>query len=934
MNRLLTAVLVSLATLGACAQSTPVGPKLTQPNLAGELYASNFGQWKVPQGNLGQYSWNNSSYCYASSGGTTFQAFTVNTPVQIIDTDTPAHDEMVTPSVVTILPTTPTSRSSCSIVINPTYGHDNFYFQSATAGLQEGINWAGTSAYNVIVGPDWSLLGGTTAMIISATGNSSVSISDQRTAAQAGYTWSGSAYAATWPTGGGVVCTGTGIAQICTFPGTVAAGAALAVNPTGASLPSVPTGGTCTGTPPGSDPLACVAAATIPTPSVFFNSLVVGNGGTALVKPSACPNTPDCPIDATNPLPQYASVYNTFFGANAGLDTNTGYGNSFFGTGAGGLNTNGDQNTFLGWMAGYGNLNGYHNTYVGGSDVAFLLGYGYFNTFIGTDVDLFGTDTSHSDTVSQSVAIGTSAASHWSGGATNNVCIGIDCGAFGTPFTGKEDTYVGGYAGGYNTTGSYNTAIGEASCYTSTTAGNMLCAGYEAGELNTATGNTFLGASSGVNNTSGNQQLFAGAYSGIANTTGSSNTFLGEASGSTNTTQGSNTYVGSLAGEYETGASNTIVGPAGVGTSGANLTGSNNVFIAPLVANSATSAYSDVVIGEGSGESLTTGYDSVIIGNGAFQSGTTGYLNDIIGENAGFSETTGYNNVFNGANAGYTCNGCAGDDFTGADAGYGATTATGDVANGNNAGYGITTGSFDVFIGAYAGYSDATGAGNAYVGDSAGYYGTGGKNVGIGESAGGTNLTSGNYDTFLGYSADTTPGAATATNATAVGNGAQVGASNTIQLGNTSVTNVNTSGAYTSASLVTCDPSFGSCETRTYSYCETAGAPTSVNTGSATTTTGVNCLRVNSVIDSVTYRVTTAITTAASFTVGITGSTSQFCSSQSTLTLGATGVCFAQTGSSAINATAAPVIVTFNTTPGAGALRIIVHYHTWSAPTS
>jgi hypothetical protein len=63
-------------------------------------------------------------------------------------------------------------------------------------------------------------------------------------------------------------------------------------------------------------------------------------------------------------------------------------------------------------------------------------------------------------------------------------------------------------------------------------------------------------------------------------------------------------------------------------------------------------------------------------------------------------------------------------------------------------------------------------------------------NTAMGNKAGYDNL--GDYNTFLGYYATSS---GSITNATAIGNGAIVSASNTIQLGNTSVTSVKTSGA-------------------------------------------------------------------------------------------------------------------------------------------
>jgi hypothetical protein len=130
----------------------------------------------------------------------------------------------------------------------------------------------------------------------------------------------------------------------------------------------------------------------------------------------------------------------------------------------------------------------------------------------------------------------------------------------------------------------------------------------------------------------------------------------------------------------------------------------------------------------------------------------------------------------------------------------------------------------------------------------------------------------------------------------------------------------------------TADGSFGSNQTNTETGCAATFGTTTVNTGSVTTTTSVSCLPANSIIDAVVYRITTSITTAASFTIGQTGSTSQFCSTQSTLTSGTTGICIPS--AFAVQASAAAVLATFNAAPGAGAIRLLVYSHTWTAPTS
>jgi hypothetical protein len=131
---------------------------------------------------------------------------------------------------------------------------------------------------------------------------------------------------------------------------------------------------------------------------------------------------------------------------------------------------------------------------------------------------------------------------------------------------------------------------------------------------------------------------------------------------------------------------------------------------------------------------------------------------------------------------------------------------------------------------------------------------------------------------------------------------------------------------------------FGSSSTNSSAACETAFAATTLATGGTTTDSGLTCLPANSIIDAVVYRITTTITTAANFTIGDATIAARFCGTQSTLTAGTTGICFAQadqTGTSGPRQTSAVAVrVTTNANPGAGAIRLIVFYHTWTAPTS
>jgi hypothetical protein len=139
-------------------------------------------------------------------------------------------------------------------------------------------------------------------------------------------------------------------------------------------------------------------------------------------------------------------------------------------------------------------------------------------------------------------------------------------------------------------------------------------------------------------------------------------------------------------------------------------------------------------------------------------SGGTGGRNIAMGINALQSNTSGQWNVALGA---YNL--------------QNAVTASSNVAVGNEV-MGIS----------------APGDGNTGVGNRSLLYNTGSSNTALGSTSGAT-ITSGSNNTFIGTGADANT--ATRTNATALGYGAIVTADNAIQLGNTSVTAVNTKGA-------------------------------------------------------------------------------------------------------------------------------------------
>jgi hypothetical protein len=141
---------------------------------------------------------------------------------------------------------------------------------------------------------------------------------------------------------------------------------------------------------------------------------------------------------------------------------------------------------------------------------------------------------------------------------------------------GKYNTFVGYYAGLFNSKGYHNTFLGGQAGYANTTGFRNTFVGVSAGIKNTeGMYNTFLGFGSGQYNTTGKQNTFLGYNAGYSNEA-SNNTFLGFKSGNFNTTGGSNTFVGYNAGySNKTGNENTFLGLG----AGYNSSGARNVFI-------------------------------------------------------------------------------------------------------------------------------------------------------------------------------------------------------------------------------------------------------------------------------------------------------------------------------------------------------------------
>jgi hypothetical protein len=207
-----------------------------------------------------------------------------------------------------------------------------------------------------------------------------------------------------------------------------------------------------------------------------------------------------------------------------------------------------------------------------------------------------------------------------------------------------------------------------------------------------------------------------------------------------------------------------------------------------------------------------TGTNNLAMGYQALKANTTGGNNNAVGNNVLSVNTSGGNN-----------------------------TAIGNSALSNN-----TTGNYNVAMGRNALNTNSGGTGN----------------IGIGFNAMSSN-TVGNYNTAIGYGANIT---GDITNATSIGNGATNATANSIQLGNTSIVRVNTSGTIITSADINAKHIKGNSGALSIAASTGAGtSPSSISvvgtdmSGVVTLTTGTSP-SINAVLATITYN--TAFSTA------------------------------------------------------------------------
>jgi uncharacterized delta-60 repeat protein len=435
---------------------------------------------------------------------------------------------------------------------------------------------------------------------------------------------------------------------------------------------------------------------------------------------------------------------NTFIGNQAGRDNETGYVNTFVGAYAGSLNTSGIFNTFIGRAAGQFNTTGQRNTFVG--TTAGQVNTGTGNTFLGAGAGIANTTAGSNTFVGNNAGAANTTAG-------SNTFVGNNAGV--TNSTAQNNTFVGEQAGRYNTSGSFNTFIGkEAGLFNSTADANTYV-GYAAGQANTSgSNNTFLGSNAGQNNTLGNGNSFLGRYAGPNNSVGINNTFVGYFTGYANTSGSGNTFIGQGAGTYNTTANyNAFIGHnAGRDTS----VGTNNTFVGPFA-----------------GQVNISGSHNTFIGSSAGVANTQADSNTFVGSNAGSNNSVGTDNTFVGRNAGTNTTSGSGNSF------FGRQAAAQNNTGANNSTFGFQAGQYN-----------QSGSSNTFFGKDAGTY------LGNGSSQN----NSADNSVFLG--AQTRANASAETNQIVIGYQAVGNGSNTVTIGNNSITDTYLKGDV-SASLFT-----------------------------------------------------------------------------------------------------------------------------------
>ena len=308
---------------------------------------------------------------------------------------------------------------------------------------------------------------------------------------------------------------------------------------------------------------------------------------------------------------------------------------------------------------------------------------------------------------------------------------------------------------------------------------------------NPGTGNTFLGINAGKVDTTGQYNTGIGHNSLYNNAYGADNTSLGAYSLYSNTTGNSNTGIGSSALKNNTGNNNTAIGNYSLlnNTSGGfNTAVGNNALIGNFSGGYNTAVGVSALYNNNAD-------DNTAVGTASLFNNTAGVYNTGLGIYSLYSNTTGSYNIGIGTAALYSNTG-SNNTALGYYTMYNNTTGINNIAIGYYTMYNNTTGANNTAQGISALFLNTAGYHNTSIGENSLYHALGDYNTAIGSGAGFSHSSS--FCTFLGANASCN--ASTLTNASSIGYGAIVDASNKVRIGNTVVTSIGGQVSWTSFS--------------------------------------------------------------------------------------------------------------------------------------
>tara|TARA_R110000822_G_scaffold72624_1_gene174529 strand:+ start:632 stop:2641 length:2010 start_codon:yes stop_codon:yes gene_type:complete len=446
----------------------------------------------------------------------------------------------------------------------------------------------------------------------------------------------------------------------------------------------------------------------------------------------------------------------TALGVGAGGSSETATNNTWIGFDAGNDTTSGDTNVAVGYKASQKITTGFDNVMIG-AEAGFTMTEGDANVGIGYRA-LYSSTVGFSATLDIDTGFRPGSVA----GTYTNISLGngLTLSSINIPAgENNPNSYNYGAITGMTTAISFDVEIPESSL------------GGAGGGLELTI--TVVNAGPGRRNTAvGYESLFA-------NNLANENTAVGYES-LRNTVEGyDNTAIGTFAMKNNvSGYQNVSLGYQAL-EGDSNSSGNNNVAIGLRTMQGITSGYQNVALGQLAGTEVTSGYQNILLGNNSGDQITSGYQNILLGSNSGNRISNSYQNIGIGSNSitqletnsdGYQNIGIGDDAFQQLENGYQ------NVALGSTAGRelrGSTASLQNTLIGANSMKQVEAGTGNVCLGYNSGFFsGFGG-------------ITA-NYSTYLGY--NTEGSASGVTNEIAIGYDAEGGGSNTIVLGNTSIT--------------------------------------------------------------------------------------------------------------------------------------------------